>query len=65
VTERAKTISKADLKQVLRRVGMAPEHVEAILAALDDPIVFDRDRAYLEAHGLTRDILTDMLGGSP
>ena len=58
-------LSKAEAARVLRRVGMSSEQVSQLLDELPDPIDFDRDASILVRHGLTRDRLNDLMGGSP
>jgi hypothetical protein len=56
---------KADALAVLRRAGI-PEHtIEELDALLDDPVDIRRDADLLARHGITRDHLTDRMGGSP
>jgi antitoxin component of RelBE/YafQ-DinJ toxin-antitoxin module len=65
MVDRLRTMSKAEAAKVFHRVGLRPDQVAAVLAKLSDPIDFERDRAYLDSIGLTRDHLIDMMGGSP
>jgi hypothetical protein len=65
MVERLQTMAKTEVRKVLRRVGFPTQKVEELLAPLDDPIDFDRDRVLLEEHGVTREHLTEMMGGSP
>jgi hypothetical protein len=58
-------MSKAEASRVLRRVGLPEETIGRILEELPDPIDFDRDSPILVRHGLTRDRLRDLMGGSP
>lgn len=61
----AKHMSKAEAARVLRRVGIPEERVDQLLGELPDPIDFDRDSPILVQHGITRDRLNDLMGGSP
>jgi CBS-domain-containing membrane protein len=61
----AATLSKAEATKVLRRVGFSDEKIEHVLSELDDPIDIDRDVDVLEKYGITRDVLVDLMGGSP
>jgi hypothetical protein len=65
MVERLQTMAKSEVRSVLRRVGFPRQKVEELLAPLDDPIDFDRDRSVLEENGVTREHLMDMMGGSP
>ncbi len=65
MVDRMKTMPKAEVEKVLHRVGIPATRVAEVLAELDDPIDFVRDRALLDRIGLNRDNLTDMMGGSP
>jgi hypothetical protein len=61
----SETLSKAEATKVLRRVGFSDEKIGQVLGELDDPIDIDRDVAVLEKYGITRDVLVDLMGGSP
>jgi len=65
MVEREATISKAEATSVLRRVGFSQEKIAEFLSELGDPIDIDRDAAVLEKHGISRDMLVDLMGGSP
>ena len=56
---------RAEVLQFLRRAGYPSERIEAIKAALPDPVDFDRDATLMTRLGLTRDHLMDLMGGSP
>jgi DNA-directed RNA polymerase subunit H (RpoH/RPB5) len=58
-------ISKAEATKVLRRVGISDEKIANILSELEDPIDVDRDAAVLAKYGINRDVLVDLMGGSP
>ena len=57
--------SKADVLEVLRRTGVDRETIQAVDAALPDPVDVQRDAAVLARYGVTRDLLVDRMGGSP
>jgi hypothetical protein len=57
--------SKSDVLAVLRRAGIPEETVQALDAALEDPVDLRRDGDLLACYGIDRDVLTDRLGGSP
>jgi hypothetical protein len=61
----ARYTSKAEAARVLRRVGLDDQRLSALLDELPDPIDFDRDAPILVRHGITRDRLNDLMGGSP
>jgi CBS-domain-containing membrane protein len=65
MAEREATISKAEATSVLRRVGFSQEKIAEFLSELEDPIDIDRDATVLEKHGISRDMLVDLMGGSP
>ena len=58
-------ISQDEFALVLRRAGYPAEKIQKIIAELPDPIDVDRDSEVLERYGLSRDRLTDKMGGSP
>jgi hypothetical protein len=57
--------SKANVLAVLRRVGIPEQTIEALDAALDDPVDLRRDAELFFRHGITLDHLVDRMGGSP
>jgi len=57
--------SKKRVLQVLRKVGVSDETVKKIDEDLEDPIKMPRDEVFLLQHGITRDQLISMMGGSP
>jgi hypothetical protein len=57
--------SKANLLAVLRRAGVPPDTIQALDAALDDPVDVERDAGLLMRYGITRDRLVESMGGSP
>jgi len=59
------TLSKVEATKVFRRVGFRTRRSLASLSELDDPIDIDRDAAVLEKYGINRDVLVDLMGGSP
>jgi hypothetical protein len=65
MVDHAATISKAEATKVLRRVGLSEEKINGILSELGDPIDVDRDAGVLEKYGISRDVLVDLMGGSP
>jgi hypothetical protein len=65
MTEMSRTISKAEVVRVLRRAGYSAETIRAIDDQLDDPIDLDRDAETLVRYGITREHLTETMGGSP
>jgi DNA-directed RNA polymerase subunit H (RpoH/RPB5) len=65
MVDRAETLSKEEATSVLHRVGFSQEKIAQILGELDDPIDVDRDAAVLEKHGISRDTLVNLMGGSP
>ena len=62
---RPRTLDKADALAVLRRTGTSEETIEALDAALGDPVDLDRDAELLARHGITREHLVERMGGSP
>ena len=56
---------KKKVLEVLRKVGIAEGTVMQINEDLGDPISLPRDGAFLLQHGITRDELISMMGGSP
>jgi hypothetical protein len=46
-------------------MGLGPQEIKQLDAELPDPIDIDRHGTVLQAHGITRDTLTDLMGGSP
>lgn len=58
-------VTKAEAKRLWRLMGVAPEEVEQLDAELPEPIDIDRDGEVLQQHGITRDNLISVMGGSP
>ena len=56
---------KGEVLAVLRRSGVPEETVQALDAALDDPVDVTRDGILLLRYGITLNSLTDSMGGSP
>ena len=63
--ERRHLFSHAEAEQMLLRAGFHQEQIEDVLRDLPDPIDIDRDADALVKHGVSREQLTDRLGGSP
>ena len=57
--------TKAEVLAVLRRSGVPEETVQALDAALDDPVDVTRDANLFLRYGITLDSLIDRMGGSP
>ena len=57
--------TKAEVLAVLRRSGVPEETVQALDAALDDPVDVTRDANLFLRYGITLDSLIDSMGGSP
>jgi hypothetical protein len=49
---------------ILRRTGFA-QVVEEVSPLLPDPVDIDEAGRILAPHGITRDVLTSQMGGSP
>jgi hypothetical protein len=58
-----RTMALADVIRILRQTGYTEEQIDGITAELGDPV--DLENESLIRHGLTRDRLTDLMGGSP
>lgn len=56
---------KAAVLATLRRAGVPEETVQALDAALRDPVDLRRDGDLLARHGITLGRLVDRMGGSP
>lgn len=50
---------------LLRRTGVPEETVQALDAALEDPVDLRRDGDLLARYGITPEVLIDRMGGSP
>jgi len=57
--------SKAELRQVLRRIGVAPETIAEVDSKLPDWFDIDEAGGLLQSYGLTCDEAISRLGGSP
>jgi hypothetical protein len=57
--------SKAELLQILRRIGTPEETITEIGAKLPDPVDLDECAGLLQTYGLTRDAVISRMGGSP
>ena len=56
---------KSEVLAVLHRAGIAEHTLQALNAALEDPVDLQRDGNLLARYGITRDSLIDRMGGSP
>jgi hypothetical protein len=56
--------ARQDVAEVLRRAGL-PELAEEALRVLPDPVDLGFAEQFLQSYGVTRDGLTDRMGGSP
>jgi hypothetical protein len=65
VSEERDVRSKAEVLAVLRRSGVPEQTVQALDAALDDPVDVTRDANLFLRYGITLDSLIDRMGGSP
>jgi len=62
----ARTMTKAEAAELLRRTGYSSRDIHDVLAGLSDPIDIDQmDPALVERYGLTSEQLMDRLGGGP
>jgi hypothetical protein len=57
--------SKAELRQVLRRIRVAPETIAEVDSKLPDWFDIDEASGLLQSYGLTCDEAISRLGGSP
>ena len=57
--------SKAEVLEVMRRNGVDRETIQALDAALPDPVDVQRDGNLLARYGITRGGLVDRMGGRP
>jgi hypothetical protein len=57
--------SKAELLQLLQRLGTSRETIAELDAKLSDPVNLDTAGDLLQSYGLTRDAVISRLGGSP
>jgi hypothetical protein len=65
VSEERDLRTKAEVLAVLRRSGIPEQTVQALDAALDDPVDVTRDANLFLRYGITLDSLIDRMGGSP
>jgi hypothetical protein len=65
VSEERDLRPKAEILAVLRRTQVPEQTVEALDAALDDPVDVSRDGELFLHYGITLDSLIDYMGGSP
>jgi hypothetical protein len=59
-----RTMTKAEMSGILRRVGMTPEVAAQLLEPLPDPVDLGEAGPYLYRNGISLDRLIDRLGGS-
>jgi len=55
---------KSEVLAVLHRTGVPERTLQALDAALEDPVDLRRDGNLLARYGITRDGLIDRMGGS-
>lgn len=65
MTERPRTIAKADALEMLRRARFSEETIQALASRLGDPIDTELDATVLAQYGVTVDELISRMGGSP
>lgn len=58
-------VTKAEAHRLWRLMGVSPEEVEQLDAVLPERIDIDRYGEVLQQHGITRDNLISVMGGSP
>ena len=63
--EASAKLAKKDFIQVLRRARIPEETIQAADDQLHDPVDQERDGIFLVTHGLDRDQLISLMGGSP
>jgi hypothetical protein len=61
----AHTRAKADLLEVMQRLGLPAETIAEINSKLPEVVDMDECGAVLQSYGLTRDAAISALGGSP
>jgi hypothetical protein len=59
------TRAKADLIEVLQRIGFPAETIAELDSKLPEVVDMDECGALLQSYGLTRDAAISALGGSP
>jgi hypothetical protein len=57
-------VTRQHVVDVLRRAGFA-EMAEEVSRALPDPVDMDDVHRFLEPRGISREMLTNQMGGSP
>ena len=57
--------SHEEAARVLRRAGYSDEFIRELLRQLPDPLDLQRDGQTLARYGLSPELLTDRMGGSP
>lgn len=56
---------KHKVLELLQRTGYPPETLDHYERVLPDPVVLERDAHLFAARGISREVLMDLLGGSP
>ncbi len=65
-SESLRTVSLADARAALARIGFEPERIDEILADYPDPIDLTvAEPALFEKYGISQGALMDRMGGSP
>jgi hypothetical protein len=57
-------VTRQHVLDVLRRAGFA-DAAEELSGVLPDTVDLDKIQPYLTPYGITRDVLTSQMGGSP
>jgi hypothetical protein len=57
-------VTRQHVLEVLRRAGFA-DAAEELSAILPDTVDLDKIQPFLTPYGITRDVLTSTMGGSP
>lgn len=57
--------SHEEAVRVLRRAGYSNDFIREVLRELPDPFDLDREGEILARYGLSRELLSDRMGGSP
>ncbi|HEY2438503.1 MAG TPA: hypothetical protein VGH93_15075 [Solirubrobacteraceae bacterium] len=57
--------SHEEVVRVLRRAGYSDEFIDELLQQVPDPIDIQRDAQILARYGLSPELLSDRMGGSP
>jgi hypothetical protein len=58
-------LSHEEAARTLHRAGYSDEFISDVLSRLPDPIDLKRDEQILASYGVSRERLTDRMGGSP